>query len=265
MELLLVSAVIGLIVGSAATAFIHRATVGKSWMAGRSHCPRCNHVLAPRDLVPLFSFILLRGRCRHCQGPIGWMYPAVEGVTALLFASSVLARSQGVPGDGLFDDPALQFLVLRDWFAISVLIVIFGIDLIAGIIPDAVTLPTIVILFGWNMALGTVSPASMAIGMAAAGGFFLFQYWISRGRWIGGGDIRLGALIGAAVGWPGALVALLVAYLVGAAASVGLVASGAKTWKSQIPFGTFLSVGAVTALLWGDALVFWYVHRLLAI
>lgn len=262
MAILFVSAVVGLIVGSALTAFIHRTIRGGGWLRGRSHCPRCTHVLLPRDLVPLFSYLLLHGRCRYCAGPIGAFYPIVEITTAVLFVASVLVRVGGVPMDGTIDNPALQFIILRDWAAIAFCIIVFGIDQIAGVIPDTISLPGAVIFLVWNLALGHPA-APLAAGVLLGSGFFAAQYWLSRGRWVGGGDIRLGGAMGALLGFPGVVLAVGFAYGFGATAAVWLLARGSATFQSRIPFGTFLTAGTLLTLFFGDHLIAWYVGRLL--
>ena len=257
MALLIASAVIGLLVGSALSSLIHRLLVGGSWMNGRSHCPRCEHVLLARDLVPLFSFIVLRGRCRHCRGAIGWFYPVIEGATAVLFLGAVLSRAGGIPGPDVFLDRALQGAVLSDWAAITVLVAIFSTDAIASVIPDILTLPAIPIFLLWRWWIGA-DFYNLVIAAAVGGGFFLAQYAVSRGRWIGSGDIRLGALMGVLLGWPGILIALFISYLLGAVIALVMVARGSATWKSHIPFGTFLVLGTVAVLLFSNALLSWY-------
>lgn len=252
------SAIVGLIVGSALTALIHRLSRGGSWIRGRSHCPRCAHALKPRDLVPLFSYIALRGRCRYCTGPIGAFYPFIELVTAALFAAVVLIRAGGVPADGILDTPALQMLILRDWAAVAFCITIFGIDQIAGVIPDIISLPAAAVFLAWNLLLGYPA-VPLIVGIFVGASFFAAQYWLSRGRWIGGGDIRLGGAIGALVGFPAVVLAIGIAYGFGALVSIGLLARGRATMKSHIPFGTFLTVGALLALLAGDQIISRYV------
>lgn len=250
MMVLIAAGVIGLIAGSGITALVHRIMKGGNWLLGRSHCPRCTHVLNPNDLVPLLSFIALRGRCRYCRGPVSWLYPAVEVAVSALFVAAIIARVGGAPTEAVFENSAMRALILRDWAAICILVAIFCVDVSVGIIPDILTLPALILFFIWNLFLREQQVAGMLIGAAVGAGFFSLQYTLSRGRWIGGGDIRLGALMGTLLGWPAVVAALLIAYVSGAAVGVALVVGKQKSWQSHIPFGTFLSAGTLAALLW---------------
>lgn len=239
------------------TAVLWRLRSGESWVRGRSKCPKCKKILGPLELVPLFSWLAQRGRCRGCKATIAWSYPAIELVTALLFVFGYAVRI-GQWGAGQVA-PAFALLTLtRDWYAIATLVVVFVFDLTEGLILDRVTLPAIAILSVLSLVLG-MPPLTLAIGIAVGAGFFWAQYAISGGRWIGGGDIRLGAVLGALLGWKLLLVALFLAYVSGAAVGLALVAGGRKEWGSRIPFGTFLSVGAIVALFFGEAIVRAYV------
>jgi prepilin signal peptidase PulO-like enzyme (type II secretory pathway) len=148
-------------------------------------------------------------------------------------------------------------LLFRDWFLISVMVVIFAIDLKHYLILDIVALPAAVIVFLLNLFLG-FSWSDLVLAGLIGGGFFLIQFLISKGKWIGGGDIRLGFLMGFALGWPNILVALFLAYFIGSFVGVGLIFSGKKKWGSQIPMGTFLSVATIIALFWGERILGWY-------
>jgi prepilin signal peptidase PulO-like enzyme (type II secretory pathway) len=251
------SLLIGAVVGSFMNVVALRIPRGEK-LGGRSMCPHCRTILSPRDLVPIASFCILRGRCRSCRRKISWQYPLVELGTALLFATALLARTgeSGIP-QSLSD---WGFLA-RDWFAIAVLLVVFLHDLRFGLVFDRVVLPgTAIVLFA-NGAL-SVSWQSLALGVAVGAGVFLLQYLASRGRWIGAGDIRLGAFMGALLGFPGVLVALFFAYTVGALVGLILVKAGKKTLGSKIPFGTFLAPATVFALFCGDAIISWYMQML---
>ncbi len=246
----------GAIVGSFLNVVLWRLRTGESIVVGRSHCPSCRHVLAAVDLVPIASWLALRGRCRYCRTPIDSSYLAVELATGALFA---LAAWRVLPAAS-FDGRTLASLLL-DWFVLGTLIVVFVYDLRYMLIPRRLTLPAAAIAFAANAALGR-SATGLLAGIAIGAGFFWLQYAISRGRWIGGGDIGLGALIGAALGAQGTLLTLFLAYVVGAIVGVALLASRAKSWRSEVPFGTFLSAAAAVALLFGDPIVDWYLHLL---
>ncbi|OIP80787.1 MAG: prepilin peptidase [Parcubacteria group bacterium CG08_land_8_20_14_0_20_48_21] len=255
--------IFGLIIGSFLNALIWRLHTEDSVLRGRSYCPNCKHVLSCVELVPLVSFAVQQGKCRHCGKKISWQYPLVELATGLLFALAYYAmarHSSGASSDvfppGIFT-PMDVFLLFRNLFFIAALMVIFVYDLRWQIILDKVTLPAIGVAYLWNAFLG-VSWYTMLVGAGVAGGFFLLQFAVSKGAWIGGGDIRLGALMGVMLGWQATLVALMIAYLSGSIVGIALILLRKKRGKDQIPFGTFLSIGTLIALLWGPQLVQWY-------
>lgn len=257
------AALLGLIFGSALTALISRQAKGEKWWKGRSHCPACRHTLSVWDLVPVLSYALLNGKCRYCRGAIGTSYPVLELSVAVLFAVAAVMRLGPAAFGGVdaFLAPGWT-LLLRDWLAIVVLVQVFTYDLWFGYILDQVTLPAIVVFLVWNLVLGAPWPA-LLIGVFVGGGFFLLQYIVSGGKWIGGGDIRLGVLMGVLLGWPLVLVALFLAYLSGGAFGAVLLASKRKSIGSQIPFGTFLSAATIIVLFWGEPLLTWYFQGLL--
>ena len=234
----------GLVVGSFLNALIWRLHSKESVVFGRSMCPHCRQTLSAKDLVPLLSFAYLRGRCRHCQAKISWQYPLVELVTALLFVLAYALQPQ-------------LLTLTRNLFLLCVLIVIFVYDLRWQLILDRVTIPAIAIIFVLNLFLGN-SIWSLLLAAAVGFGFFGLQYLASSGRWIGGGDLRLGVLMGVALGWPNILVGLLLAYIIGAAVALALLLTGNVNRKTPIAFGTFLAVGSVIALFWGEQLINWY-------
>ena len=244
--------VLGTAVGSFLNVVVWRLHTEENFVHGRSHCPHCGRTLAAVDLIPLLSYLLLRGRCRSCSVRISPSYFLVEAATGLLFMLSVQALSVG----------HLDWLrLLLSWFVVSVLSIVFVFDLRYMLIPRSVVLPAFVLVLAVNLLLG-MSALSMVLGIAVTAGFFWLQRLLSHGRWIGGGDVQLGLLMGAALGFPNALVALFLAYVVGAAVGVALLTARRGTWRSEIPFGTFLSAATVVALLYGDRLVGWYFNLL---
>lgn len=232
---------------------------------GRSRCPKCHEMIAWYDNVPLLSYLALRGKCRHCQKKIVIQYFLVELVTACLF---LLAFTKAFPqGISLNDLAYLQFpltiflTMLRDWLLVSFLVVIFIMDLRWMVVADEISLPAIAVIFGFNFYLGI--PWNLLLSSAIIGaGFFALQYAVSRGRWVGGGDIRIGALMGVALGWPLTLVALMLAYFSGAFIGVILMALKKKDLKSPLPFGVFLAPATLVALWWGQAIWQWYTNLL---
>ena len=242
------------------------------FLQGRSFCPHCRHTLSWQDLIPLLSFIFLRGKCRYCQKPISFQYPAVEISTAAIF---LLITNYQLPITNFYEFTTLCFLLLVSCF----LIVIFVYDLKHYIIPDKVVYPAIVIallyrlfefwslshwdLFGnWKLEIGNLEPLiSAMLSALGAAGFFLLIVLISRGRWMGVGDIKLAFLMGLVLGWPNILTALFSAFLIGAIIGIGLMILGKKGLKSEVPFGPFLVTGTFLALFWGREIVNFYVEN----
>lgn len=251
---------LGLIIGSFLNCLIWRIYTKKT-IQGRSICPKCQKQISWHDNIPVLSFLLLKAKCRHCKKPISWQYPLIELVAGILFALAFYKNFQLLIFNDQFSINALIFL-FRDWFLISVLIVIFVYDLRWYLIPDIVTLPACAIILIFNLALD-FEWQNLALAGIIGGGFFLIQFMASRGRWIGGGDIRLGLLMGLALGWPNILVALFLAYILGSIIGVGLILAGKKKMGSEVPFGVFLTFATLIALFWGNEIIAWYWSLLL--
>lgn len=249
-------AFLGLAIGSFLNVVIGRLRSGETGWRGRSRCPDCHAVLRPSDLVPVASFLALRGRCRACSKPISWQYPLVELSTMLLFLTAFWIRGgeAGVLGGE-------SLLMIRDAVFIAALTIVFVVDLRDMVVFDSVTLPMIAIAFLFNLAAG-FDPLNLFLAALAGAGFFLFQYVVSRGRWIGGGDIRIGGMMGMMLGFPGVVLALFASYIIGAIAALGLLAAGKARWSGQMAFGTFLSVGTVLVLFFGQGILSWYASLL---
>lgn len=224
--------------GSFLNCVIYRLEAGESFLRGRSYCPHCRHQLGFFDLVPILSFVLLRGKCRYCGKKISLQYPLVELTTACLFALFFWHFGFGLH---------LIFGFLISGF----LVVIFVYDLKHCLIPDSVVYPAIAIAVIFNFSIYS------ALGLAA---FFLAIVLISRETWMGMGDVKLGFLMGLLLGWPNTFVALFLAVFLGAIIGMGLIALGKKKMKSEVPFGPFLIIGTFAALFWADELINWYLN-----
>ncbi len=242
--------IFGLIIGSFLNAVIYRLKSGDSIVKSRSKCTHCQKQLKAKDLVPLFSWLALKGKCRFCNDKISWQYPVVEFITALLFIVGYLV---------LVTD--FSTLVILNYIfyliAISFLIVIFVFDHLHQLILDKVTIPLMVIaiIFIFVLRLDWIEHILAGI---AGGAWFGWQYILSKGKWIGGGDIRLGIIMGLLLGFPGVIVALFLAYILGAIVGVYLLATKKRDRGSQIAFGTFLSLSTAVTWLCGDLLLNWY-------
>lgn len=244
----------GLIVGSFLNVVIHRLPRGESIVKPRSHCSNCNRLIAWYDNIPLLSYLLLRGRCRHCREKISFRYFFVELLTGLV---SVQAWFH-------FQEPILYLAYFC--FFLSPLIAVIFIDLQHRIIPDSISLSGIPI--GVLVHYLTAPPLwetkaliESLIGIFAGGGFLFlvaFAYEkIKKREGLGGGDVKLAAMFGAFFGWQEVLMILLVASVLGSV--IGLVVVLLKkNWEYALPFGPFLAVAGYFQLYWGENILSWY-------
>ncbi len=230
--------------GSFLNVCIDRLPRGQSIIKPPSHCPACNQKLGIRDLVPLFSYLWLRGRCRYCRAPIPLRLPIVEGLTGLLFA--FLYWKFGL---GLELGISLVYACL--------LTVIFVIDLENQLVLDKVIYPGMALALAFSFfwpGLGVLSSlAGGALGLAA----MALPFIIYR-RGMGMGDVKLGALIGLMSGYPLVVVALLLSVITGGLVAASLLAFKIKKRSDPIPFAPFLATSAMVTLLWGQAIWQWY-------
>lgn len=244
MTMLGVVVLFGLAIGSFLNVVIVRLPVGQSLWAPRSACPRCGEVIAWYDNVPLLSFALLRARCRRCRGPISWRYPAVEAVTGGLWGLAWTTFG-----------PTPDFVV-AGVFA-SALLVVAVIDLDHQIIPDAITLPGICAGLLANLATGRVPWSDAGLGAVLGGAIFL-AIILASGGGMGGGDMKLGAMLGAFLGWRVMLLSLFLAVVAGGLVAAVLLASRARGRKDPIPFGPFLASAGLVGLFLGERFLGWY-------
>jgi leader peptidase (prepilin peptidase)/N-methyltransferase len=244
--------VAGLVLGSFLNVCIRRLPVDESIVRPGSHCPHCKSSIRPYDNIPVVSYLLLGGRCRACGERISLRYPLVEVLTGI--AMVALVRHFGLT-------PALPVYAAF----LAALIVITFIDLDHQIIPDVISLPGIVI--GLACAAAGVGPTLTAsiIGLLLGGGFLYavaVGYELLTGReGMGGGDIKLLAMIGTFLGWSGVLTTLLVGSFSGALAGGALILLRRGDGRSPIPFGPFLAGGATFALFAGNLAIDWYLDR----
>jgi leader peptidase (prepilin peptidase)/N-methyltransferase len=236
--------VTGTVVGSFLNVVVVRLPRGESVVSPGSHCRVCSAPIRWYDNVPILSFVWLKGRCRGCGSHIGWRYPLVEALTGALFAGAVL-RFGLTPALA----PALILLVA--------LAAITMIDLSWQIIPDSITLPGVVTGIAANVATGRLPVTECVLGIAIGGGIFLVIILVSGGG-MGGGDMKLGAMLGAFLGWKITLLSLLVAVVLGGVMAIALLSMGTKGRKDPIPFGPFLAAGGAIGLFWGERILAWY-------
>lgn len=258
--LIVLAAVLGLVVGSMVNAFVLRTKHGVPLMSGNK-CIRCVEPIAWYDAIPVLSYFALRGRCRRCTAAIEWQYPAVEAAMAILFAvfaARVVFRIAIPSFIDVLDAHEMWLLFARDAAMSALLVIIFLYDFRFSVIPDRFSVPAIVVAVLMNIALGA-NPWAMLLGGLVLGAFFSVQFLVSGGKWIGGGDIRMGLMMGFLLGLPLGMLALFIAYVGGAVAGVILLAGKHRTLSSHVPFGTFLAGGTVIALVAGPAILSWYV------
>ncbi len=247
--------ILGLLVGSFLNVVIFRLHRGETFIRGHSKCLFCKHRLKIKDLVPLLSFLFLKGRCRYCKQKFSIQYFLVELITAICF---VLIYIKIFPSLDILAGDWLDIWQMVGWFVLTAwLVIIFVYDLKYYLILDIVVIPAIILAFIFNYVLG-FEVLNLLLAGLVGGGFFLAQFLVSKGKWIGGGDIRLGFLMGILLGWPHILTALFVAYILGSLISIVLLFGNKKHLTDKIPFGTFLSVATFVTMLYGDWLVAWY-------
>jgi len=207
---------------------------------GRSHCPFCQETLHPRDLIPIGSYLVNRAKCRFCKEKISAIYPIIELTTGIIFLLIYIKF------------PYPQSLI---YFPLSLaLIFTFFYDLKYLEISDIILIPSIL----FALALGSQDIKSKLIGIGVGIGFFLIQIIISKGKWVGAGDIRIGALMGALLGWQMTLLALMLSYITGSIISIGLLMSKKKKIGQQIALGPFLVTGTFITLFLGEKILNWY-------
>lgn len=244
--------VLGATVGSFLNVCIYRIPRGDSIIRPLSHCPACNQPISFFDNIPLISFLLLRGRCRYCQTHISFRYPLVELLSALLSLGLFLKF-------GL--SPHLFVYFILGW---SLLAVTF-IDLDTQTIPDIITLPGIILGFFASFLILQVKYWQLVLGILLGGGIlymvaFLYHA-LTKKEGMGGGDIKLMAMIGAFLGYKSVLPVIFLASLIGTLVGIIIIIGWRKDRRYAIPFGPFIALGTLMYIFWGQDFVRWYVLK----
>lgn len=245
--------VLGAVVGSFLNVCIYRVPAGKSIVSPPSSCPHCGHLIRWYQNIPILSYLFLGGKCAACRVGISLRYPAIETLTGLLFALVLYYFG--------FSSATLVY-----WLFVSALVVITFIDLDHQIIPDVISLPGIVVGFLCSFFISWISWLDSLLGIVIGGGILLSIAWIyekvAKREGMGGGDIKLLAMLGAFLGWKAVLPVIFVASLVGSLIGVPLMLLQKGDTKLAIPFGPFLALAATVYLFWGKELVFLYLSLL---
>jgi leader peptidase (prepilin peptidase)/N-methyltransferase len=245
--------IMGLCIGSFLNVCIYRLPAAKSIVHPRSMCPQCDTLIPFYDNLPVFSYLWLKGKCRRCQVKIPMRYPMVELLGGLFALGAYLKFGQGIE-------------TLIYYVFIAALLVVTFIDIDHRIIPDVITLPGIPIFFAASFALSAITYKEALLGILLGGGSLFLVAWIysliTKKEGMGGGDIKLLAMMGAIVGWQGVFFTIFVASLVGTLAGLAVMLQSRQGMKLAVPFGPFLSIGAITYIFFGTQLVNWYFNLL---
>lgn len=241
--------IFGTIIGSFLNVCICRIPAGQSVISPASRCPQCGKAIAWYQNVPIISFLMLRGRCAGCGAAISKRYPLVESLTGMLFVWVFLRFG-------------LEWATPVYWLFVAALVVITFIDLDHQIIPDVISLPGIVVGFLTILLVPWISWLDSLLGILLGGGSLWLvaevYHRLTDQEGMGGGDIKLLAMMGAFLGWQAVLPVIFFASLVGSVVGVPLMLLKRADGKLAIPFGPFLALGGLVYLLWGQQLLMWY-------
>ena len=256
-----IAAVFGLLAGSFVSAWSWRLNSDLSIARGRSICPQCRHRLSAVDLIPVFSWLSARGRCRYCEHSISGRYPIIETVTASLFVASFLswnpAANMAIPGLITWLLIIVFMMVIAVYDYEHMLVPLLPVYIIGGL---ALARLLLMAYTGVSLQVWLVSPLLAAL---FAGGFFYLLYRLSSETWMGGGDVYLAIIMGLLLGLAKTALALFLAFNIAALISLSLIALKLKTRKDLVPFGPFMLGATVLAFLYGEQIIQWYQSLLL--
>lgn len=285
--------IFGICLGSLTKVIADRSLSNKSFW-GRSYCEKCKKQLAWYDLFPVFSYLFLQGRCRYCRTKLSIEYPLVELLTGFLIAG-IFAKfvSLNVLELGIFDQVLAALSVIYYCIVMVVLVAVFITDFKTGYIPDRITYPSIwfVLIYLLVLSVFKIALLYQALSVSTIGKYLLPPYsnyfyihaveiaqplfygalmgfvlglffylliMITRGKGMGGGDLKLGVFLGLVFGFPYSLVVLMLSFLLGSVFGVGLILIGKKKFGQTIPFGPFLSLAGIISIFWGGQILAWY-------
>jgi len=258
----ILSLILGLFIGSFLNCVVYRVYNKKTFLKGHSFCPKCNHNLSVLDLIPIFSYLSLKGKCRYCKEPISKQYLFVELITGVVFFLVAYLLNASFLTQGFLN---LEFLNLIFYFFVaSYFIMIFIFDLKWFIIPDGLTFSGIAVTLFYlilSTFLNVLSVEELFVRVLTAFIVFLFffaLYFFSEGKAMGFGDVKLVVFLGLLLSFPNILPALFVAFFLGAVIGLIMMLFKKKGMKSEIPFGPFLVFGTFVSLFFGEYFISWY-------
>jgi leader peptidase (prepilin peptidase)/N-methyltransferase len=245
------SVIFGALIGSFLNVCICRLPEGESIVFPGSRCPQCHHPIPFYDNIPILSYLWLHGRCRNCHHPISLQYLIVEGTTALISLVSFMTFG-----------PSWSYLIYFSFMA--ALTVMTVIDLYHQIIPDVISLPGIGAGLLASLVLPKITFVNSLLGVLLGGGSLflvatLYQ-WLFKREGMGGGDVKLLAMIGAFLGWKAVILTILFSSLIGSLVGISIMLIKGKDFKYAIPYGPFLSIGAALSLFYGEEVIRWYLY-----
>jgi len=246
METIIIITCFGLAWGSFLNVVIYRLPLRMSLFKPSSACPHCNEKIKFYDNIPVLSFLLLRGKCRHCKGRISPRYPLVELLTAVSFLL-------------LYSQYSLSFFFFASCLFACALIALGFIDFYHQVLPDEITLPGLLLALVYSLFRTDLNLRQALVGAVAGAGFLLFiyvaYYLLRKKEGLGLGDVTMMLLIGAYLGWRQAFFTLILASFVGALVGIFFIIYQKKDFQYSLPFGTFLAPAAFAALLWGERII----------
>ncbi len=244
---------------------IYRSVTGESWVYGRSKCENCAKTIAWYDNIPLLSYFLLGRKCRNCKTPIGISHPVIEFLTGSMvvwwyWGGSLFFRLTLEP---------FHYIQPLFWLIVGLLLlIIFFADLFYMIIPDEAVLVLTALTFFYRVTLtafGVMQPIDFVRTLLVALGaatFFFSLWYFTKGKGMGFGDVKFSIPFALLLGWPNTIVGIMVAFIMGSVVAIGLLATRRKKLKQVIPFGPFLVASTIVTLVWGNALLNWYLSFL---
>jgi prepilin signal peptidase PulO-like enzyme (type II secretory pathway) len=239
--IIIVFLALGLAMGSFGNVVLSRIPGGES-LNGRSRCPKCGRVLGVQELIPVLSWLALRGKCCGCRKPISVQYPLIELAAAALFIFALMYEGYAIV-------PTLTLAIVL-WSMLMIAVI----DLRTSLIPDVLTITLTLSALAYHFFTSSLwfDLSGMVLGLA-----FLGVQWLgSRGKWVGSGDVFLAGALGLLAGsWVMVLVALFVSYIAGAVIAAVLLATKHLKKTSQVPFGPFLIFGTLVAVFWGERIL----------